>query len=154
MSVLKTDMIIPNKGLISGEPELLEPGVLTNAENVILHPTLGIQTRPGIFTDGILRLDSDIKNIRLVKSLSANKDDYLFILGADSKVARPSNLYIALIDINKKSIEFKLSINKNVDQNYYYYFIDTTTNAILNDANKIKLTFEAGKIWIVNKHEL
>ena len=150
MSVLKTDMIIPNKGLIRGEPELLEPGVLTDAENVILHPTLGIQTRPGIFTDGIFRLDSDIKNIRLVKSLSANKDDYLFILGANSNVAQPSILYIALIDINKKSIKFKLSINKNVNKNYYSYFIDTTTNAILNDANKIKLTFEAGKIWIVN----
>ena len=150
MSVLKTDMIIPNKGLIRGEPELLEPGVLTDAENVILHPTLGIQTRPGIFTDGIFRLDSDIKNIRLVKSLSANKDDYLFILGANSNVAQPSILYIALIDINKKSIKFKLSINKYVNKNYYSYFIDTTTNAILNDANKIKLTFEAGKIWIVN----
>jgi len=150
MSVLKTDMIIPNKGLISGEPELLEPGVLTDAENVILHPTLGIQTRPGIFTDGIFRLDSDIKNIRLVKSLSANKDDYLFILGANTNVAQPSILYIALIDINKKSIKIKLSINKNVNKNYYSYFIDTTTNEILNDANKIKLTFEAGKIWIVN----
>ena len=150
MSVLKTDMIIPNKGLIRGEPELLEPGVLTDAENVILHPTLGIQTRPGIFTDGIFRLDSDIKNIRLVKSLSANKDDYLFILGANSNVAQPSILYIALIDINKKSIKFKSSINKYVNKNYYSYFIDTTTNAILNDANKIKLTFEAGKIWIVN----
>ena len=150
MSVLKTDMIIPNKGLIRGEPELLEPGVLTDAENVILHPTLGIQTRPGIFTDGIFRLDSDIKNIRLVKSLSANKDDYLFILGANSNVAQPSILYIALIDINKKSIKFKSSINKYVNKNYYSYFIDTTTDAILNDANKIKLTFEAGKIWIVN----
>ena len=150
MSVLKTDMIIPNKGLIRGEPELLEPGVLTDAENVILHPTLGIQTRPGIFTDGIFRLDSDIKNIRLVKSLSANKDDYLFILGANSNVAQPSILYIALIDINKKSRKFKLSINKYANKNYYSYFIDTTTDAILNDANKIKLTFEAGKIWIVN----
>ena len=142
MSIVTTKSIVPNKGVLDGAPELMPPGSLVEAENVVIHPTQGIYTRPGLETLGIIDISSKVSTVYLIKEFMYNNDVYLFVLGHNE-----INLKILLINLLNQSVEDEYTIT---DSEYVDYFKDAQGN-YLTDPEDIVIQVVKDRIWIANK---
>ena len=155
VGVIKTKTIIPNRGLIAGEPELLEPGFVTEAKDVIIHPTLGIQTRPGLTATGTavvspLGDDRDFSQIFVTKPFLHNNKKYLFILGGEGSIENPTRLVVTIVDLSTQHVAFRKALTPS-DDTYFNYFYDSTKGHVINNPESLVITGEGSRLWILNR---
>jgi hypothetical protein len=156
MSVHRTGNIVPLKGLISGEPEVIPEGYLTEAENVVIHPTQGIRTRPAMYPNGYFQLHDDIKYVFFSKPFEYLGSPYLFVLGGDNQNPdATTKLIIAVMSLLNGSLTVMHSLDKTTHASYFNYLYDYSKGEdglkIIEEEEKVALAVIEDKLWIINR---